>query len=160
MIDDATPSQEDSSSDVDPILMNDQSDTKPGLPLLPPGNYSFKVVSIEQAPNSKGTGKLIKIQLGLMEEEEVCAVGGEPVHPGFPMFTNIPITPTPNYPKASIDKALKTFMLATGVPDESPGTGPFFPLTRYVGKVLPKECCKVKVSKERNEVRFVAPKKR
>lgn len=150
--------------DVDPILTNDQSETKPGLPLLPPGKYRVSVVSVTQARNSKDTGNLVKIQLKLLDEG-VRSVSGEACNPGFPIFTQIAITPTPNYDKGAIDRSLKTFMLATGVPEDNPGHGAFFPLNRYEGKVIPAECCKVTVSKETddfpesNQVRFVAPRK-
>lgn len=133
-------------AEIDPVLMNDQSETKAGLPLLPPGNYRCKVMKIEQVRNSKDTGNLIKIQLATLDD---ChAISGESVKPGFPIFTQIPITPTPNYEKAAIDRALKTFMLAAGVPDGSPGTGPFFPLDRYNGQVV---VAKVKVTKETDD---------
>ncbi len=148
-------------AEVDPILTNDQSETKPGLPILPPGNYRCKVVKVEQVRNSKDTGNLIKIQLGLLDEG-VNAIGGEAVKPGFPLFAQIAITPTPNYEKAAIDRALKTFMLAAGVPNDHPGSGAFYPLSRFEGQVV---VAKVKVSKEtddwpeRNEVKgYVLPK--
>ena len=147
----------------DPILTNDQSETKPGLPLLPPGKYKVKIVAIDQQRNSKDTGNLLVIQLGLLDED-VHAVTGELLKPGFPFFARIALTPTPNYTKESIDRAIKNLMLAAGVPDNAPGTGSAWPLDRFVGKVIPIECCKVTVSKETdeyaegNQVRISAPR--
>lgn len=148
--------------EVDPILTNDQSETKPGLPIIPPGNYRCKVVKVEQVRNSKDTGNLIKIQLGLLDEGVTAVGGSEVVKPGFPLFAQIAITPTPNYAKEAIDRALKSFMLAAGVPTDNPGKGAFYPLNRYEGQVV---VAKVKVSKEtddwpeRNEVKgYVLPK--
>jgi hypothetical protein len=146
--------------EIDPVLMNDQSETKPGIPLLVPGNIRARVSSIEQVRNSKNTGNLIKILLNTLDE--TTSVSGEVIKPGFPLFTQIPITPTPNYEKAAIDRALKTFMVAAGIPEGKPGTGPFFPLDRYLGQVV---VAKVKVTKEtddwpeKNEVKgYVLPK--
>lgn len=97
---------------LDPILENDQTNTSTAMPLLPSDEYALGVVKVEQARNSKDTGNVIKIQLKTLSDH--TAVNGEPLKAGFPLFHTISITPTPDYPKSSIDRALKGFMLACG----------------------------------------------
>ena len=124
-----TDASEGGDNSVDPILMNDQTGTSTAMPLLPPDEYRLQVVKVEQARNSKNTGNVIKIQLKTLDD--VVAVSGEPIKAGFPLFHNISITPTPDYPQSSINRALKQFMSAAGV-----DTGAFYPLKRYEGMTV------------------------
>jgi hypothetical protein len=141
-------------SDVNPILMNDQTDTSTAMPLLPPDEYALAVVKVEQKRNSKDTGDVIKIQL--KTTVECTSITGELVAPGFPLFHTISITPTPDYTISSINRALANFEK-----DGCGEVGAFFPLDRYEGKIVR---AKVKVQKgnddypdESNKIsRFVA----
>ena len=116
-------------ADVDPVLMNDQSDTSTAMPILPPDEYRLQIVKIEQVRNKADTGNVLKVNL--KTTEDTIAVGGEPVKAGFPIFHNISITPTADYLQSSINRSLKALMVAAGFE-----TGAFYPLDRYTGKVV------------------------
>ena len=127
--------------DVDPILMNDQSDTSTAMPLLPKDEYRLQIVKITQERNKADTGNYLKIQLKTMDD--ATAVSGEPIHPGFPLFHNISITPTSDYTQSSINRALKQLMVAAGF-----DSGAFYPLERYEGKIVK---ANVKINKATTE---------
>jgi hypothetical protein len=110
-------------------VANDHTDTSTAMPLLPADEYTLAVVDVTVERNSRNTGDVIKIPL--KTTEDTVTVTGEPAKAGFPLFHNISITPTADYPLSSINCALKQFMVACGYE-----TGSLYPLERYKGKLI------------------------
>ena len=116
-----------SPGDIDPILQNDLGSTSPDEPLLAKDTYNLEVVKCVQARNKADTGNMIKIEL--KTTEPLQAQDGSPVPAGRRVFTQIALTPTPDYSVATIQRALKRFRLACGCKDP----GAFYPLEQYTG---------------------------
>ena len=125
----------------DPILSNDLTNTSTAISVLPANTYRLAVVRVEQARNKDDTGNVIKVQLKTLDD--ITAVDGQTVRAGWPLFDNIALTPTPNYPASSIEKNLKKFRLACGF-----AAGPFGDLLQYEGKIVR---AKVKIQKATDE---------
>jgi len=143
-------------SDIPTILTNDTANYRSSLPLLPKDDYTLKVKEVKYTTSEKGS-KLVKIQLTTCEDH-YDVTGKELIKAGFPIFDQISLTETENYPELNIQRRLKQFrMAATGEK-----AGSFFPLQQYSGCTV-KATLKVQEAKdgfdERNAIaRYITPK--
>lgn len=72
----------------------DLNSVETGIPILPPGDYDVRVVSMEVAPTKAGDEQ-IKIKFAL--EDGATARDGERVNPGFPVFGRAALKTTEKY---------------------------------------------------------------
>ena len=72
----------------------DLNKVETGIPILPPGDYDVKVVSMEVAPTKAGDEQ-IKIKFAL--EEPTHARDGEHIGAGFPVFARAALKTTDKY---------------------------------------------------------------
>jgi hypothetical protein len=141
-------------SDED-FLAGDMSQVDTSMPLIKEGPCELEIAKIEKTSNKKGTGFVLKFTLKATAEMET--VKDDVVQKGFPFFKTISITPTEEYTKEAIIKAVALFVQCAGGKD-------LFPLQQYDGKIIP---CRIIIKKGRrdpntgevyppsNEVKFV-----
>ena len=145
---------EETTQPIPEILQKDLRDVSTDLPVLAKGVYNLTVRTVQLAPTEKG-GQVVKIALTTMEP--AVSTRGEQVGENYPIFDNISITPTADYPVSQIERRLAAFRKAC-LGDTA---GSFFPLDQYVGCVV-KASVKVQPPRddypERNAIsRYLAP---
>lgn len=117
-------------SDIPDILTNDVANYSSAMPLLPMDSYTLKVKKVELAKSAKG-GQLVKIKLETTEPH-TAANGKENIKAGWPIFDQISLETSDNYPRESIERRIKTFRKAATGQD----SGAFFPLSQYEGATV------------------------
>ncbi len=145
-------------TNIPDILTNDTANYRSAMPLLPKDDYTLKVKSVELVESKKhGPNTLVKIKLATTEDTR-SADGKETLKAGYPIFDQISLVPTDDYPRESIERKVKQFRHAvTGQP-----SGGFYPLEQYNGGTV-KAAVNIQAAKdgfdEKNNVsRYIVPK--
>src|SRR5690349_9460346 len=139
-----------------PEILTNKNEAPLALPLLPKDDYVLKVKEVKLVQGNKG--QLIKITLNTTQDVR-DVLGKQTLKAGFPVFDQISLTPTENYPQENIQRRLKQFRAAvTG--DKS--NAPFFPLQQYEGGTV-RASLKIQEAKdgfeEKNSVsKYILPK--
>jgi hypothetical protein len=75
----------------------DLNKVETGIPILKPGDYDVKVVSMDPVPikSGKDGDEMLRIKMTL--EDHATSRDGEDIHPGFPIFARASLRPTEKY---------------------------------------------------------------
>src|SRR5437899_12873662 len=99
----------------DPLSVYDDtpsSQTDTSFPKLKAGIYDLVFASAEVKPTEKGTERLA---LTLKTTKDAFDKEGQGLASGFPIYHNVGLTPTDDYPAKSINRNLNSILKAVGL---------------------------------------------
>lgn len=112
------------------LLDADLTNVDTSMPLLQPAVMELRVISAKVEPNKAGTGHNLNLTLSTVNPQK--STQGDTVGAEWKVFHVISLTPTDNYPKASIERSLKAFRQSCL--GDQPGA--FGSPEQYIGNVL------------------------